>query len=137
MDALMPNTGTLLRHLTRAAVSTPPGLSHSAQGCEPRATLGNSATTPVNPERVASDDPSLRFRKYIVVEHDGREHAIAFPLSIQHDRACPVSAGRLISAGSFGIARGRVVLTGMGSGTLNLNSRPQDAQLIEALFSES
>jgi hypothetical protein len=90
------------------------------------------STTSAQP---AAAEPPIR--KYIVVERDGQELAITFPSCVRHDEACPQKAGRLVSAGSYGVANGRVVLTGMGSGTLNLPSRPADAALIESLFSES
>jgi hypothetical protein len=88
----------------------------------------------------AKSDPSDRgpdLRKYIILEHQGKEFAFIFPLAISHDRACPNAAGHLISAGSFSIIDGQVFLTGLGSETLRLKSRPQDAPLIQSLLSES
>ena len=38
------------------ALTTPTGLDHSAQGCEPRATLGNPPQDSSNPEGVAPID---------------------------------------------------------------------------------
>ena len=142
LDALMPNTGTILRHLTRAAASTPKGLPHSAQGCAPGATLGKASALPANPERVASIGPD--FRKYIVFANaDGHEFAVVFPRKLLHiDIELAADCGGQaryvpISAGSYIVALGQVILSGIGSTTLDLLSRPQDAALIQQLLSES
>ena len=104
-----------------------------------------AATTILNPsapDAVKSSGPDLR--KYVVFRHqDGREFPVIFPRAIQHsdiDLALDCAGGTLykpISAGSYGIMKGHVFLTGVGSHTLNLPSRPQDAALIQSLLSES
>ena len=63
--------------------------------------------------------------------------AITFPRQLRHDEGCPDKAGRLVSAGSYVIANGRVIISGIGSDTLRLPSRPQDAALIQSLFAET
>jgi len=101
------------------------------------AMLHVAAAASVGPRAVSDRSPAIDFRKYIIVERNGRELAIVFPGTIRHDEGCPDRAGSLISAGSFIVANGTVILSGVGSATLNLPSRPQDAALIESLFSES
>lgn len=86
----------------------------------------------------ATSDPSAPdWRKYIILDRDARELPILFPRTLQHDQACPAKAGRLVSAGCYLVINGNVILLGVGSASLNLKSRPQDAALIRQLISES
>ena len=54
IDFLVFRLGEFLRPLVRVHPRIPKGFRHPAQGCSPRATLGNRATNRPNPERVAS-----------------------------------------------------------------------------------
>jgi hypothetical protein len=94
-----------------------------------------SAAAPSAPSAVKSGSTDIR--KYIIVERGGAEYAVVFPLFIPHDKVCHGIPHKLVAAGSFGIINGDVFLTGVGSSTLNLNSRPKDAALIQALLTES
>ena len=65
---------------------TPTGLPPKAQGCAPRATLGNNPQPPTNPERVASiPDPVLQeierlvnatLRELVMGEHHAEDNQI-------------------------------------------------------------
>ena len=111
----------------------------SLDALAPTQTMFHAAATAAAAKPLPAGGGSDRFpfRKYIIVADHGREYAFAFSGDLTHCDACPLSAGRVISAGSFFILNGKVVLTGVGSSTLNLISRPQDAALIQSLFSES
>jgi hypothetical protein len=76
--------------------------------------------------------------KYIVIIFDGREQVISFPHHVQHSevfhytkRECPHVA--LVSAGFF-IADGDALWSGGRSESLELDSRPQDADLLKSFL---
>ena len=78
------------------------------------------------------------FNKYIVLTWQGREQATVFPFAMKHadvfgymKRECPELEA--ISAGFFIVEGGEVWVTG-NSESLNLASRPEDRQAIEALL---
>ena len=87
-----------------------------------------------------SNTTSAEFSKYIVLTWQGREQVTVFPFSLRHaevlrymQRECPEL--KAVSAGFFIVEGGEVWVTG-NSESLNLTSRPEDRQAIEA-FMES
>ena len=127
VDALMPNTGTILRHLTRAAAAAPvKGSKFEVQG----STVPQPST--LNPQ--PSADPS--HCKYIILENDqGKLCPIIFDRRLQHrdmvpPNLIPVSAGFVMIIGSA------VVVPPIPSTTLNLGPKPEDQRLISTLLNQ-
>jgi hypothetical protein len=72
--------------------------------------------------------------KYIILETDGKEHPLVFSTFIRHDEMAPASGGHLVAAGYAILTDGKAIVNGVGSGSLNLKSRPQDADIIQSLL---
>jgi hypothetical protein len=82
--------------------------------------------------------PEGEFNKYIVLLWQGHEQVTVFPFAMKHaevfrhmQRECPDL--KAISAGFYIVEGGEVWCTGR-SESLNLTSRPEDRQAIEALL---
>lgn len=85
-----------------------------------------------------SNTTSAEFNKYIVLRWQGREQVTVFPFQMRHadvfsymKRECPELEA--VSAGLFIVDNGEVWSTG-NSESLNLASRPEDRQAIEAFL---
>ena len=80
----------------------------------------------------------MELAKYIILQWQGREHAVAFPRNIQHSAVFEYirkdnPAARAVSAGFFYEEPG-AFWHGGESETLGLPSRPQDAQHIQSML---
>ena len=80
----------------------------------------------------------MQLAKYIILLWQGREHAIAFPENVQHSAVFDYirrdnPAARAVSAGFFYEEPG-AFWHGGESLTLGIQSRPQDAQHIQAML---
>jgi hypothetical protein len=91
--------------------------------------------------QLADFNSGLGIRKYLIVRDSfAATHSplrvILFSHELQHKDLVPLRCDP-VSAGSFFVVNHQAVLTGIGSETLNLPSRPHDAALIQSLLSES
>ena len=80
----------------------------------------------------------MQLAKYIILQWQGREHAVAFPGNIQHSAVFEFirknnPAARAVSAGFFH-AEADAFWHGGQSETLGLSSRLQDAQHIQSML---
>jgi len=80
----------------------------------------------------------MQLAKYIILQWQGREHAVAFPENVQHAAVFDYirrdnPAVRAVSAGFF-YEEPDAFWHGGESETLGLPSRPQDAQHIQAML---
>src|ERR1035437_7714258 len=83
----------------------------------------------------------MQLAKYIILQWQGREHAVAFPENVQHAAVFnhirrDSSAARAVSAGFFYEEPGAFWHGGQ-SETLGLPSRPQDAHHIQAMLNSA
>ena len=118
IDALMP-THSLYAIAAAGAGSGSP-LRASAPPRESASTSATPATTicPINKYVIAADP-------------EGREHVLLFSGHLQHSQMVP-AALRPVSAGFWLLTGPQVrVVESIGSVSLNLNPRPQDADIIK------
>ena len=105
-------------------------------GCVKRATPGKR--TEKKKDQNMSNTTSAEFNKYIVLTWQGREQVTVFPFQAKHAdifRYVRQECGdvQAISAG-FYINEPDAFWCGGESDTLNLKSRPEDRQLLQAFF---
>lgn len=83
----------------------------------------------------------MQLAKYIILQWQGREHAVAFPENVQHSAVFDYirrdnPAARALSAGFFYEEPG-AFWHGGESLTLGIQSRPQDAHHIQTMLSSA
>ena len=83
----------------------------------------------------------MQLAKYIILQWQGREHAVAFPENVQHAAVFDYirrnnPAARAVSAGFFYEEPG-VFWHGGESLTLGIQSRPQDANHIQTMLNSA
>ncbi len=75
----------------------------------------------------------MHLAKYIIIQHEGQEYPILFPITLKHSDMLP--AGRTpVAAGFYQILDAETLHVGGMSTSLNLAPREKDASLIRNLL---